>query len=363
MAAIPEGIRVALSLDRKDFRLTVDLRLPGQGVTGLFGHSGSGKTTLLRAIAGLERRGRGFVAVKGEVWQDDERSLFLPAHRRSLGYVFQEANLFPHLTLRQNLEYGYQRVAVESRRIPFDQAISLLGLESLLSRRPDQVSGGERQRAAMARALLTSPGLLLMDEPLSALDIPRKKEILPYLERLHRELEIPVLYVSHSPDEVARLCDHLVVLEDGRVLADGPLQETIARLDLPMGSAEDAGVVVDTVIAGHDGGDYLTRLAFTGGSLLVPARREPVGSPVRCRIHARDVSLALSRPVDTSILNIIAARVVEVGETQSPAHVMVRLDVSGVPLLARITRRSSEGLGVRPSLRVWAQIKSVALLE
>jgi molybdate transport system ATP-binding protein len=363
MAVIPEGIRIALSLDRKDFRLTVDLRLPGRGVTGLFGHSGSGKTTLLRAIAGLERRGRGFVSVNGEVWQDDERGLFLPAHRRSLGHVFQEANLFPHLTLRQNLEYGYQRIAVESRRIPFDQAVSLLGLESLLSRRPDQVSGGERQRAAIARALLTSPGLLLMDEPLSSLDMPRKKEILPYLERLHRELESPILYVSHSPDEVARLCDHLVVLEDGRVLAEGPLQETIARLDLPMGSAEDAGVVVDTVIAGHDGEDHLTRLAFTGGSLLVPERREPAGSPVRCRIHARDVSLALSRPVDTSILNIIAARVVEVGETQSPAHVMVRLDVTGVPLLARITRRSREGLGVKPGLRVWAQIKSVALLE
>jgi molybdenum ABC transporter ATP-binding protein len=228
----------------------VDLELPGRGVTGLFGHSGSGKTTLLRCIAGLVRAPKGRLVFRGEVWQDE--NTWVPTHRRSLGYVFQEASLFPHLTVMGNLRYGQKRapapVAAEDR-VSLDQAIALLGIDHLLTRKPDRLSGGERQRVAIARALAVSPRVLLMDEPLAALDIARKQEILPYLERLHDELAIPVLYVSHAPDEVARLADHLVVMDGGRVLASGPLKETLARLDLPTAFSEDAGVVIEAVVA------------------------------------------------------------------------------------------------------------------
>jgi molybdate transport system ATP-binding protein len=239
----------------------------------------------------------------------------------------------------------------------------LLGIEHLLDRRTTSLSGGERQRVAIARALLTSPNLLLLDEPLAALDLKRKKEILPYLERLHDELEIPVLYVSHSPDEVARLADYLVVMTNGSVVAEGPLQETLARLDLPTIFADDAGVVLDTVIAAHDDTDSLTRLDFEGGSIFVARRPEALGRRLRCRVHARDVSVTLERAVNTSILNILSTIVVGIAPTESPAHVLVRLQANGTALLARITRRSNHKLGLTPGLPVWAQIKAVALLD
>ena len=222
------------------FTLNVDLDLPGRGVTALFGHSGSGKTTLLRCLAGLERHSTGSLHFKGEVWQDSTRSIFRPTHQRSLGYVFQEASLFPHLSVRKNLEYGRKRVN-SGHKVSLDHAVELLGIGHLLDRMPDRLSGGERQRVAIARALATSPELLLMDEPLAALDLKRKSEILPYLERLHDELDIPMFYVSHSPDEVARLADHVVLLAEGRVVAAGGLRETLARLDLPTAFTEDAG--------------------------------------------------------------------------------------------------------------------------
>ncbi len=356
-------IRAAFRRSYPRFRLAVDLRLPGHGVTALFGHSGSGKTTVLRCVAGLERAPGGFLEVNGHVWQDDNNGIFLPTHRRPLGYVFQEASLFPHLDVRRNVEYGQRRVPLASRRVSLDQAISLLGIESLLDRKPDSLSGGERQRVAIARALLTSPNLLLMDEPLAALDLKRKLEILPYLERLHDELDIPVLYVSHSPDEVARLADYLVLMADGSVVADGPLQQTLARLDLQSSFADDSGVVLETVVAAHDDTDRLSRLDFNGGSIFVAQRPEPLGRWLRCRVHARDVSLTLERAEHTSILNILSATVVALAPTESPAHVLVRLDADGTPLLARITRRSSHVLGLGPGLPVWAQIKAVALLD
>jgi molybdate transport system ATP-binding protein len=223
------GIEARFRIDWPGFVLDVDLSLPGRGVTALFGHSGSGKTTLLRCIAGLERAPLGRLAVDGEVWQD--ASQWLPPHKRPIGYVFQEASLFAHLTVMGNLHYGLKRLRC-APRISLDQAIELLGIGHLLDRKPDTLSGGERQRVGIARALAVSPRLLLMDEPLAALDLKRKQEILPYLERLHDELEIPVLYVSHSPDEVTRLADHLVAMEGGRVVAYGPLADTLARLDL-----------------------------------------------------------------------------------------------------------------------------------
>lgn len=355
------GIRARFHLPRGDFTLDVDLALPSRGVSALFGHSGSGKTTCLRAIAGLERAPGGLFAIDGETWQDDGRGIFVPTHRRALGYVFQEASLFPHLSVRGNLEFGQKRAPAAERRFELPAVAELLGLGGLLERRPDSLSGGERQRVAIARALLAAPRLLLMDEPLAALDLKRKLEILPYLERLHDELSIPVIYVSHAPDEVARLADHLVLLDNGRVAASGPLMETLARADLPPAFADDAGVVLETTLAGHEE-DNLSRLDFPGGCLRVGRRPEALGSRLRCRIHARDVSLALERPHTSSILNILAATITAVAPTDTPGHVLVQVQVGPTPLLARITERSRRELAIEPGLPVWTQVKAVALL-
>jgi molybdate transport system ATP-binding protein len=357
-----DGLRARLRLDRGAFRLDVDLDLPQRGISALSGHSGSGKTTILRAIAGLERAPGGYVALGGEVWQDDARGVFVPVHKRALGYVFQEASLFPHLSVRANLEFGRRRVPAHERRFALEPVTALLGIENLLERRPDGLSGGERQRVAIARALLASPRLLLMDEPLAALDLRRKLEILPYLERMHAELAIPIVYVSHAPDEVARLADHLVLLDDGKAVASGPLTETLARVDLPPSFADDAGVVLDTMLAGHEE-DALSRLEFAGGALFVGRRREAIGTHLRCRIHARDVSLALAQPHGTSIVNRLPAVVTAVAATETPGHVLVQLRVGPSPLLARITARSRRELGIEPGVQLWAQIKGVALLN
>lgn len=356
------SIRVRLRVDRGAFRLDVDLDLPERGISALFGHSGSGKTTILRAIAGLERAPGGHVSLGDEVWQDHARGVFVPVHRRALGYVFQEASLFPHLSVRANLEFGRKRVPAHERRFALAPVTALLGIEHLLERRPDGLSGGERQRVAIARALLASPRLLLMDEPLAALDLRRKLEILPYLERMHEELAIPIVYVSHAPDEVARLADHLVLLDDGKAVASGPLTETLARVDLPPSFADDAGVVLETMLAGHEE-DALSRLEFAGGALLVGRRNEAIGTHLRCRIHARDVSLALDRPQGTSIVNRLPAVVTAVAATDTPGHVLVQLRMGASPLLARITERSRRELDIAPGLPLWVQIKGVALLR
>jgi len=356
-----EDIQVRLHIDRGEFRLDVDVRLPGRGITALFGPSGSGKTTCLRAIAGLEHVNDGYVAVGGAVWQDQAQRIFVPTHRRSLGYVFQEASLFAHLSVRANLEFGMKRVPRSERRFESGEVARLLGIWELLERRPGSLSGGERQRVAIARALLASPRLLLMDEPLAALDLRRKQEILPYLERMHDALSIPIIYVSHAPDEVARLADHLVLLDGGRVVASGPLSETLARADLPPSFADDAGVVLDTVLEGHEA-DALSRLRFDGGVLYVGQRREAIGTHLRCRIHARDVSLALQRPGGTSIVNLLPARVTACAATDTPGHVLVQLRMGLSPLLARITERSRRELDIVPGRELWVQIKGVALL-
>jgi len=358
---VSDDIRARFRIDRHDFRLDVDLSLPGRGVSALFGHSGSGKTTCLRAMAGLERAEGGYFAIGDTVWQDESRGLFVPTHRRELGVVFQEASLFPHLSVRGNMAFGQKRVANPSRADALPQIAELLGIAHLLDRKPGQLSGGERQRVAIARALLAAPKILLMDEPLAALDLKRKLEILPYLERLHGELAIPIIYVSHAPDEVARLADHLVLLDGGRSIASGKLNEVLSRIDLPGAFADDAGVVIEAAIAAHEA-DELTRLEFPGGAIFVSRRHEPIGTYLRCRIHARDVSLALVPQVQTSILNCVAATVVDLAPTDTPGHVLVRLDVQGEPLLARITRRSAERLDIRPGLALRAQIKAVALL-
>jgi molybdate transport system ATP-binding protein len=350
------------------FTLDVDLRLPGKGVTALFGPSGSGKTTVLRCVAGLERAPRGFLSVAGETWQEDDakvgRSFFLPTHKRPLGLVFQEASLFPHLSVRGNLEYGMKRAGNRAGE-GFDASVDLLGIRPLLERDPERLSGGERQRVAIARALLTRPRLLLMDEPLAALDGKRKREILPYLEKLHDELEIPVLYVSHSPDEVARLADHLALFENGQVTASGPLIETLARADLSTAFTEDAGVVIEATVAAHEA-DGLTRLEFPGGKLYVTQRDRLPGSRVRCRIQASDVSLALAAHHDSSILNLLPARVENIVPADLPGHVLAQLKLTATlhapRLLARLTERSRHALALTPGMEVIAQVKSAALV-
>jgi molybdate transport system ATP-binding protein len=352
-------IQTRFHLDYPGFTLDVDLDLPGRGVTALFGHSGSGKTTLLRLIAGLERAA-GRLIVGGEVWQDE--TTFLPTHRRPLGYVFQEASLFPHLTARGNLEYGMKRSPAALDRKALDQVIDLLGIGPLLERRPDQLSGGERQRIAIARALVVAPRLLLMDEPLSALDHQRKGEILPYLERLHDTLEIPILYVTHAPDEVARLADHLVLLEGGRVAAQGGLTETLARIDLPFKFGEEAGVVIDGVVAERDAWG-LMRLEFPGGDLWVRDVGAEIGRRLRVRALARDLSLTLEHQSGTSILNHLPAVVTALAPGDHPALTLARVEVGPTPFVARLTARSAHALGLAVGKPVWVQIKSVAVIE
>ncbi len=361
------SIQARFRLAYPEFTLDVDLDLPGRGVTALFGHSGSGKTTLLRLIAGLTRAPDGHLSMKGEVWQDGRT--FLPTHKRSLGYVFQEASLFPHLTARGNLLYGMKRAAERLDPAALDHVIDLLGIGGLLERRPHQLSGGERQRVGIARALAVKPRLLLMDEPLAALDLARKQEILPYLERLHEELDIPVLYVSHAPDEVARLADHIVFMRAGRADVAGPLSETLARLDLPIHLGEDAGVVLDAVVTERDEQWYLARATFTDNpdaGVWVRDSVNPgghaIGHPVRVRILARDVSLAVTRHSGTSIQNILPGVVETLADDNHPALALVRVNVGGARVVARLTRRSAHDLGLAPGKIVYAQIKAVALI-
>jgi molybdate transport system ATP-binding protein len=355
------SIRARFKLALTGFVLDVDIELPGRGVTALFGHSGSGKTTLLRCIAGLERVGGGELCVNGTVWQDADT--FVPTHRRPLGYVFQETSLFAHLSVRRNLEYGMKRVPAALQRGGLEASIDLLGIGALLERSTEGLSGGERQRVAIARALAVNPEFLLLDEPLASLDLARKQEILPYLERLHDELDIPVLYVSHAPDEIARLADHVVLLENGRVVAQGGLQTTLSRLDLAGAFAEDLGAVIEATIGAHDDSDHLTRLDFQGGSVHVSRCAEAPGSRMRLRIRASDVSLATQRPEHTSILNLFQAQVVELADATVPGQVLVKLDVGGTPFIARISGRSRKALRIEPGAAVWAQVKSVAVLR
>lgn len=357
-------IEVRLQRSYGEFALDIDLQLPGRGVTALYGHSGSGKTTCLRCIAGLEQADNGFVKINGEVWQDSRKRLFVPPHKRALGYVFQEASLFQHLSVRANLEFGFKRIPRHQRRVHMDHAIELLGIEHLLDRHPQNLSGGERQRIGIARALLTSPRLLLMDEPLAALDSKRKNEILPYLERLHEELDIALLYVSHAQDEVARLADHVVLLSEGKALACGPIGETLARLDLPLALGDDAGVVISGTVSAYDAHYQLLSLALPGSHLQVRVAHVPlaVGKPLRIKVQARDVSLSLQPEEHSSILNRLPVSVVQQVPADNSAHVLVRLDAGGTPLLARITRFSRDQLQLHPGQTLWAQIKAVAVL-
>ena len=367
MNTTTQGLQLRSHLQRKGFTLDLDLTLPERGISALFGPSGCGKTTALRIIAGLEAAANGRVKIGGEVWQDSARGMFLPVHQRAVGLVFQEASLFEHLSVEGNLKFGFQRTPLAERRQAWDQSIGLLGIEKLLRRKPRELSGGERQRVAIARALAASPRVLLMDEPLAAIDAQRKAEILPWLERLHSELDLPVLYVTHSLDEVAHLADHLVVLEQGKVLASGPTMDLLARSDLPMARSSDASVLIEGAVSDADQGPGIARVDFGGGSLLLPwAQAKPgaVAKRVRVRIQARDVSIALDRAENTSLLNILPATVNGLSE-EGPGQILVslRLGESAVTLLSRISALSAQRLALQPGKPVFAQIKGVAMVR
>lgn len=343
----------------EDFTLDVCFSAPSRGVTALFGHSGSGKTSVLRAVAGLMRVNQGSVQLNHSVWQDS--TTFVEPHLRSIGYVFQEASLFPHLSVEKNLLYGWRRVRPELRRIEQSSVIELLGIDGFLKRPVSQLSGGERQRVAIGRALLTSPQLLLMDEPLSALDKPAKQRILPYLQRINEQLGIPCLYVSHDLDEVAWLADHLVVMQAGKTIAQGEARELLTRPDLAIGGRNEHCTVLDGTVSAYDETYRLRWIDVAGHRLAVPGDPAKEGVPARVQIHAKDVSLALSPAVDSSVLNVLPVVVADLHDLDA-AQVLVRLRLSdGQSLLSVVTRYSAEQLALKPGATVYAQVKSIAL--
>ncbi len=358
-----ESNRVQVTLVRPGFTLHAAFEPPMRGITAIFGASGSGKTTLLRCIAGLERAHDAVIRIAGESWQDDSRGHFLPVWQRPIGYVFQEASLFDHLDVRGNLAFaGKRATSADRKRIALDEAIDLLGIGHLLQRRTHELSGGERQRVAIARALASQPQLLLLDEPLASLDHARRQEILPWLERLRDELQIPMLYVTHAADEVARLANTLVVLEQGLVKASGPTSEVLARIDSPVVIGDDAGALLEGRIDERDERWHLMRVGFEGASLWLRDSGLPVGQAVRMRVLARDVSVALESPQASSIQNVLPCTVEAIAADAHPSQVMLRLTVGQATLLARITARAADALMLAPGQRVWAQVKSVALV-
>jgi molybdate transport system ATP-binding protein len=353
------SLAVALKDRRGDFELNVAFE-SGRGVTALFGRSGAGKTSIVSMVAGLRRPDRGRIVLNDRVLFDSSAGIDLPTWRRNVGMVFQEARLFPHLSVKANLLYarwaGWRHSAMS-----FDSVLSLLGLEDFLERRPASLSGGEAQRVAIGRALMAGPDILLMDEPLSQLDGARRAEILPFLERLAHAGGVPILYVSHNVDEVARLADSIVVLAEGRVVASGPLEDVFGRIDL--GSAtgrHEAGAILVAEIIGEDPDFALTQLEVGGAALVVPALGRTRGTMVRLRIRSQDVALALAPPTDLSIRNVIPMEIVSV-EMDEGAYAEILLTASGQYLRARITRKSAVELGLRVGLRAFALIKSIAV--
>ena len=352
------SLQANFKVHRTGFKLDVDLQLPGRGVSAIFGPSGCGKTTLLRAIAGLDKHAQGHCRLGDVVWQD--QSTFVASHKRSAAMVFQDANLFDHLSVAGNIDYAAKRAPADAGKISKSSAIELLGLGSLLSRSTANLSGGERQRVAIARALAANPSILLMDEPLSALDHASRQQILPYLESLHQELELPIIYVSHTLEEVSRIADYLVLMESGIITAAGDIGSTLTRLDTALAQSEDAEAIIEAVVSEHDFEYQLSYLSAAAGRFVVTGTECQVGSKRRIRVAARDVSITLAPAVDSSILNIFPAKISELmsdGESQ----ILVKLDLNGDFLLARVTRKSAHLLDLKPGLTVFVQAKSIAL--
>jgi len=358
------SIEVSVKVRKDDFVLDAAFSVPASGVTAVFGRSGCGKSTLLRTLAGLESaQPGGRIVVNGVPWLQDGKSM--PTHQRRVAYVFQEPTLFTHMNVRRNLEYGLKRNGRNEGRARFDEIVSLLGVGGFLERRPDTLSGGERQRVAIARALLSAPQLLLMDEPLAALDMHSKHDILPFLDRLCAESRIPVLYVSHSPEEVVRLAEHLIVMEQGSVLEEGPLQQVLGRIDSPLARADDAFSVLTCAIAEPDGPCGLSVLRTAAGESMYVPRIHDIHGTIRLKVDARDVSLCLERPVGSSILNVLAAEIVSLSEADAKGQILVQLQLprSGENLLARISEYSAQQLSLTPGGKIFAQIKAIALLS
>lgn len=368
-------ISVNVTLSRGNFTLEAQFEAPGKGVTAVFGRSGSGKSTLLRVLAGLEfPQPGGVVSVNGVTWLG--QGINVPVHQRRVGYVFQEPGLFPHLSVRGNLEYAWKRrfarepqtetvAGARSGEPAFEEVTALLGLEHFLGRNPVTLSGGEKQRVAIARALLSSPALLLMDEPLAALDLHSKEEILPFLDRLFASTGVPVLYVSHAPDEVARLADHLLLMEEGSVRAQGPLEDVLGRVDSPLARADDAFSVIHCEIVELNGPCHLSVLGTASGdSVYVPRVTVGQRQKIRLRINARDVSLCNQRPVGSSILNILQATIAQISAPDGKGQqlVQLRLAGSGELLLARISEYSGQQLALAQGMSIYCQIKAIALL-
>ena len=352
-------IECKIKIQLESFTLDANFSIPDRGITVVFGPSGSGKTTLLRAIAGLEKSDKGFLKIGDSVWQKGED--FLATHKRQIGYVFQDAALFDHLDVKGNLNFVIKR-AIGLKEDFIESIHNLLEIKTLLNRKTTQLSGGERQRVAIARALLTNPKILLLDEPLSALDLKRKNEILPYLDSIHNDLEIPILYVTHSQDEMSRLADHLLLIEDGNIVGSGPVNDMLTRFDMPLSHGGDAVSIIEAEVLKRDSEFNLMHLDFLGGQFIVPDNSFPVQTKVRIRVVARDVSLTKSKQVDTSILNIFPAMVQEI-VNEGEAQVMVRLQIKDTILLACITRKSSYKLRLEKGSEVFVQVKSVAILS
>ena len=349
--------KIKIKLD--DFMLDAKFTIPDKGITVVFGDSGSGKTTLLRVIAGLEKSDDGYLKVGDSVWQKGDN--FVPTHKRQIGYVFQDAALFNHLDVKGNLGYVIKRTDGINKDF-IESIYTLLEIKSLLNRSTVQLSGGEKQRVAIARALLANPKILLLDEPLSALDLKRKNEILPYLDSLHNQLDIPILYVTHSQDETSRLADHLILIENGNIIGNGPVNEMLTRFDMPMARSNKAISIFDAKVINRDPEFSLMYLEFSGGQFVVPDNGMSIESLVRIRVAARDVSLTKKKQTDTSILNIFSAVVEEIAP-ESKAQIIVRLTMGGVILLSCLTRKSASTLGLEVGLSIFVQVKSVAILS
>jgi len=370
---VSADLRIRLTLPRAGFTLKVDLSLPAQGITVLFGPSGSGKTSVLRAVAGLERAREAQVRLGEQVWQDDARGLWVPPHRRCLGYVFQEASLLDHLDVMGNLRYGLLRThrAAHAGSSPaegldtalLDKAIDLLGISHLLSRRTPALSGGERQRVAIARALAAAPQLLLLDEPMAAIDAGRRQEILPWLERLRDEAALPMLYVTHSTDELVRLADQVVLIEQGQVQAQGSAWEVVALRHGALVAGEEPACLLACTVVERSPKWQLARVDFEGGHLWLRDSGASPGHRLRLRVWARDVSLATRQPQDTSVQNILPVVVSGLEAADHPSQVLVRLRCGQAELLSRITRRACEQLGLEPGRPAWAMIKAVAVVS
>jgi len=361
-------LHLQIQMRRSAFKLNLDLQLPGEGITAIFGPSGSGKTTLLRAVAGLEKNEQGRIQIGTHIWQDTSRDICLPTWQRSLGYVFQESSLLPHLSVAENLNFGLKRalksagIALADAQHALQASVELLGIGSLLQRMPQELSGGERQRVAIARAIAMQPQLLLMDEPLASLDAARRQEIFPWLTKLRDELKMPMLYVTHSAEEVTRLADHLVVLDQGQVKAQGPVGAVLTQVVNPVVMGEDAGALIAGHIGAVDAEWHLSRVDFEGGCIWMRDAGLQVGKAVRIRILARDVSLATAEPLNTSIQNQLQGVIQSITPDAHPSQVMVVLKCGTEEVLARVTRRAISELGLQLGMPVWAQVKSVALV-